>query len=396
MTEPGSDSPPIPYGRQSLNEDDVAAVVRVLRSDWLTTGPAVEAFEAALARRGGAAHAVAVSSGTAALHTGYAAAGLASGDEVITTPLSFVATASAALMQGAAVKFADVDPRTGTIDVEHVAALLTPHTRLIVAVDYAGHPADYDSLRRLAGSGPRLIADAAHSLGASYRGRPVGSLADATALSFHPVKSITTGEGGAILTDDGALAGAARRFRNHGIVRERAAAPAEPSAGAATRDAPWPAWYYEVHSLGCNYRLPDILCALGLSQLERLDAFIDRRRAIAQRYRAAMAGFRGIEQPFERDDVRSSWHLYVLRVLESARRDAFFDRLRALGLGTQVHYRPLHLQPIFAARGYRRGAYPIAEAFASRALSIPLYPGMTDGDVDRVISTVERACREVL
>ena len=393
MTDSNAAGPPIPYGRQSIDDDDVAAVVSVLRSDWLTTGPAVDAFEAALARHGGAAHAVAVSSGTAALHTAYSAAGLAEGEEIITTPLTFVATASAALLLNATVKFADVDPDTGNLDPDSVDALVTPRSRLVVGVDFAGHPADYDRLRRHARDGRKLIADAAHSLGASYRGRPVGCLADATTLSFHPVKSVTTGEGGAILSDDAALAAAARRFRNHGIVR-----PGDASSGAAadTTTPARPSWYYEVRTVGLNYRLPDILCALGVSQLGRLEAFIDRRRALAARYRSAMAGFRGIEQPVERDEVRSSWHLYVLRGHDAARRDAFFERLRALGLGVQVHYRPVHLHPIFTERGYRAGSCPAAEDFAARAVSIPLYPALTDADADRVIETIERVCRETL
>jgi UDP-4-amino-4,6-dideoxy-N-acetyl-beta-L-altrosamine transaminase len=394
MADSTGGPPPIPYGRQSITDEDIDAVVRVLRGDWLTTGPAVDAFEAALAQRGGTGHAVAVSSGTAALHVAYAALNLSPGDDIVTTPLTFVATANAALMLGASVKFADVEPDTGNLNAETVGALVTQRTRLIVGVDFAGHPADYDALRALTHGRIRLVADGAHSLGATYRGRAVGSLADATTLSFHPVKTITTGEGGAILTGDPEVAATARMLRNHGIVRPGEGARRK--GGNEASGGKRPAWYYDVRTVGCNYRIPDILCALGSSQLGRLDAFVERRRELAMRYRAAMAGFDGIEQPVERDDVRSCWHLYVLRVREAARRDAFFDKLRELGLGVQVHYKPIHLHAIFAERGYRVGSCPVAEDFAARAVSIPLYPGMTDADAARVIETVERACREVL
>jgi UDP-4-amino-4,6-dideoxy-N-acetyl-beta-L-altrosamine transaminase len=395
MADSTAGPPPIPYGRQSITDEDIDAVVRVLRGDWLTTGPTVDAFEAALARCGGGGYAVAVSSGTAALHVAYAAVNLGPGDEIVTTPLTFVATANAALMLGASVKFADVEPDTGNLNAETAGALVTQRTRLIVGVDFAGHPADYDALRALAHGRIRVVADGAHSFGATYRGRPVGSLADATTLSFHPVKTVTTGEGGAILTADPEVAATARLLRNHGIVRPGDERRRKKGGNEAT-EGKRPGWYYDVRAVGCNYRIPDILCALGLSQLGRLEAFVERRRELAMRYRAAMAGFDGIEQPVERDDVRSCWHLYVLRVREAARRDAFFDKLRELGLGVQVHYKPVHLHAIFAERGYRVGSCPVAEDFAARAVSIPLYPGMTDADAARVIETVERACREVL
>ncbi len=279
---------PIPYGRQWVDEDDIAAVAEVLRSDFLTTGPAVPAFESALTEITGARHAVAVSSGTAALHAMYFAAGIGPGDEVITSPLTFAATSNAALYLGATVRFADVDPSTGNIDPAAAAALVTDRTRAIVAVDFAGHPADYAALR--SAIGPReiaLLADAAHSLGATDGGRTVGTLADASALSFHPVKPITTAEGGAILTNDGQLAGRAARFRTHGITRD----PAQMQA--ADPDA----WCYEQHDLGFNYRLTDVQAALGRSQLRHLGPFVARRRAIAARYDAAFAEVEGIQTP---------------------------------------------------------------------------------------------------
>lgn len=374
MTKPVSDLPSLPYGSQWIDDEDVEAVARVLRSDWLTTGPAVDAFEDALAAVTGCRHAVAVNSGTAALHAAYAAAGVGPGDEVVTSPLTFVATASTALMLGARLSFADVEPDTGNIDARSVAALVGERTRVVTAVDYAGHPADYDALAAAAAGGARtLLADAAHSLGASLDGRPVGTLADVTTLSFHPVKAITTGEGGAVLTSRDELADAARLFRNHGIVRRADASPA---------------WYYEVRALGLNYRIPDVLCALGSSQLRKLDAFIVRRRRIAERYGEAFADLSSVELPVERPGARSAWHLYVLRVRDATRRNALFDALRAAGLLVQVHYIPVYWHPALAGLGYERGLCPRAEAFAASALSIPLFPRMTDGDVDRVIDTV--------
>lgn len=380
------DESPLPYSSQWIDDDDVDAVARVLRSDWLTTGPAVEEFEHALRGVTGCDHAVAVNSGTAALHTAYAAAGLAGGDEIVTSPLSFVATASAALLQRATIRFADVDPATGNIDPRRVAELVGARTRLIAAVDLAGQPADYDALRAItAGTGRVLVADAAHSLGATLRGRPVGTLADITTLSFHPVKAVTTGEGGAVLTSVAEYADAARRFRNHGIVRD-----------PSRQRSPGPAWYYEVQALGMNYRIPDILCALGTSQLRKLTAFVERRRSLAARYAAAFADCDGIATPTEQADARSSWHLYIVRVEDAARRDALFDSLRAAGINSQLHYIPIYRHPIFADLGFRPGLCPNAEAFAASALSIPLYPRMNDNDVDRVIDTVRRCAKTML
>jgi UDP-4-amino-4,6-dideoxy-N-acetyl-beta-L-altrosamine transaminase len=382
-----SDAPFLPYARQTLDDADVAAVLEVLRGDWLTTGPKVAQFEAALARAGGARHAVAVSSGTAALHAAYAALGLGPGDELVTSPLTFVATAHAALALGARVRFADVDPGTGLLAPAAAAAAVSARTRVLVPVDYAGQPADYGALRALAEErGLALVADAAHSFGARWRGEPVGSLADVSVTSFHPVKAITSAEGGALLTDDDALARRAARFRNHGIERDPARLT-DPDPGA---------WHVEVHELGLNYRLPDVLCALGLSQLDKLERFVARRRAIAAVYGAALAGVPGLELPATADGVLSSWHLYVVRVRDARRRRALFERLRGDGLGVQVHYEPVHLQPFYRARGHRPGECPVAEDFAARALSLPLYPALSERDVQRVIETVCAAARALL
>ena len=375
----------IPYGRQWVDDEDVAAVVDVLRSDFLTTGPAVERFEDALKAATGARRAIALSSGTSALHAMYSAAGLKPGDEVITTSLTFAATANAALYLGATLRFVDVVSDTGNIDPVAVEAALTPRTRLVVAVDYAGHPADYDELNGLTEPrGVTLLADAAHSLGAKYRGRSVGTLAAASELSFHPVKLITTGEGGAVLTDDEALADRAARFRTHGITRE----PAE-----MEQDAPW---HYEQHDLGFNYRLTDMQAALGTSQLSRLSAFVARRREIAARYLEALADLNGLTLPTVRDDVEPAWHLFVVRVADASRRLAFFERLRELGLGVQVHYIPVHYHPYYRALGYERGLCQVAEGFAARAISIPIFPMMTDAQIDRVIDVVRQAVSEKL
>ena len=376
----------IPYGRQWVDDDDVAAVVNVLRSEFLTTGPAVGRFENALEAATGARRAIALSSGTSALHAMYFAAGLQPGDEVITTPLTFAATANAALYLGATVRFVDVLSDTGNIDPAAVEAALSPRTRLVVAVDYAGHPADYDELEAVTGpSGVTLLADAAHSLGATYHRRTVGTLAAASELSFHPVKPITTAEGGAVLTNDEALADRAARFRTHGITRD----PVE----MVQEDGPW---HHEQHDLGFNYRLTDMQAALGTSQLRRLSAFVARRREIAERYLEALADLDGLILPTVRDDVEPGWHLFVVRVADASRRRPFFERLREHGLGVQVHYIPVHYHPYYQGLGYERGSVPVAEAFSARAVSIPIYPMMTDADVNRVIDVVRQAVSEKL
>ncbi len=376
---------PIPYGRQWIDDEDIAAVVEVLRSDYLTTGPAVAAFEDALARVTGARHAVAVNSGTSALHAMYFAAGLRAGDEVITTPLTFAATANAALYLGATVRFVDVLPDTGNIDPAAAEAAIGPRTRLVVAVDYTGHPADYDELAAVAGSrGVTLLADAAHSLGATYHGRPVGTLARASALSFHPVKPITTAEGGAVVTDEEELAERAARFRTHGITRDPAV--------MERNDGPW---HYEQHDLGFNYRLTDVQAALGSSQLRRLDAFLARRRAIAARYLEAWADLDALALPAVRDGVEPGWHLFVVRVATPELRRPFFDRLRALGIGVQVHYIPVHHHPYYRGLGFAPGSCPIAEDFSARAVSLPIFPLMSDDEVDRVTDAVRETVVEV-
>lgn len=371
----------LPYGRQSIDDADVEAVVAALRSDWLTTGPAVDAFEQAISLACGGAAAVSVTSGTAALHVAYAAAGVGPGDEVVTTPLTFVATAAAAALHGATVVFADVEPDTGNLDVAAARAALTERTKVVAAVDYAGLPASPDEFAALAHDvGALFLEDAAHSIGSSWDGRPVGSFADLTTLSFFPTKNLTTAEGGAVVTADAALETRARRFKNHGLVRDR-------------DEQRWPdegPWHQEVHELGLNYRLPDVLAALGTSQLTRLGAFTARRAGIHARYDEGLRDLDGVLTPAHRDRAAPAWHLYPLRVLEGRRR-AVFDHLRAAGIGVQVNYIPAYWHPAFADLGYRRGLCPNAEAYYEQEISLPLFPDLTDSEVDRVIDEVRRA-----
>ncbi|PZF97564.1 DegT/DnrJ/EryC1/StrS family aminotransferase [Micromonospora deserti] len=375
-------TPLLPYGRQSVTEDDVAAVVAALRSDWLTTGPQVDAFEADLARWTGGAGCAAVSNGTAALHVAYAAAGVGPGDEVIVPPMTFVATASSAVALGATIVFADVEEETFTLDPAAVAAAVTARTRVVSAVDYAGHPADYDALRAATGGDALLLADAAHSIGATYRGRPVGTLADLTTFSFFPTKNLTTAEGGAVASGDPQLLKRARRFRNIGLVRDR-------------DEQRWPdegGWHQEVHEFGLNYRLPDVLCALGRSQLRRLADFLAARARLVARYDEALADLPGVLTPGRRSWANPAWHLYPIRVLDGRRREVY-DRMRAAGIGVQVNYIPVHWHPAFADLGYRRGSCPVAESFYQQQLSLPLFPDLTDSDQDRVIDALSAALR---
>ncbi|MEV0146632.1 MULTISPECIES: aminotransferase class I/II-fold pyridoxal phosphate-dependent enzyme [unclassified Nonomuraea] len=368
----------IPYGRHSVDEDDVRAVAEVLRGDWLTTGPEVTRFEAELARWTGGVPCLAVTSGTAALHVAYAAAGIGRDDEVVTSPLTFVATAAAAALRGARVVFADVQDDTGNLDPDAAAALLTARTRAVTAVDYAGHPADYDELRGVADrAGATLVGDAAHSLGASYKGRPVGLLADITTFSFFATKTVTTAEGGAVALPHGERHTRAARFRNHGLVRD----PAE------QRDPGHGGWHQEVHDFGLNYRLPDVLCALGLSQLRRLPAFLARRAELVARYDTLLAGVPGLRLPGRRPYTEPAWHLYPVRVLDGRRREVY-DRMRAAGIGVQVNYIPAYWHPVFEDLGYRRGMCPRAEAYYGEELSLPLYPALTDSQQDQVVESL--------
>ena len=379
--EPRTAAPFLPYGRHTIEPDDVAAVVAALGSSHLTQGPRVEQFEQALAAATGARHAVVLANGTAALHAAAFAAGLGPGDEVVMPPISFVASANSVCYLGATPIFADVDPDQHNLEPEAARAALSPSTRAILAVDFGGHPADYPALRALCDQHRLLlIADACHSLGATLGGQPVGRHAHLTCLSFHPVKAVTTGEGGAVLTDDDRLAAACRRFRTHGI--ERAAERLEEHHGP---------WYYEMQDLGFNYRITDLQCALGHSQLGKLGRFLAERRRLAEAYGPLLAPLSDVRPPRERDGARSAWHLYPVEV-PPGRRRATFERLRADGIGVQVHYLPIYRHPWYRRRfGLDPSRFTHAEAYYASAITLPLFPGLTDADQRRVVASLERA-----
>jgi perosamine synthetase len=377
----------LPYGRQSLDDADIQAVVEVLKSDWLTTGPKVGEFEERFAAWVGARHAISYSSGTAALHGAAFAAGLGPGDEAITTPMTFCATANCILYQGATPVFADVSPDTLNLDPKEVAKRVSARTKAIIAVDYAGHPAALDELGQLAkaqapqGQSTLLIEDACHALGAEYRGKRVGGIADMTVFSFHPVKHLTTGEGGMVTTNDAQLAETLRRFRNHGISSE---ARQRQEAGQ---------WFYEMVLLGFNYRLTDIACALGLSQLEKLDANLARRREIAAQYASAFRDLSAILVPAVRDGVHPAWHLYPIRLnlgTLSMGRAEIFRALRAENIGVNVHYIPVHQHPYYRERFKSKETYPVAEDAYERLISLPMFHSMTAQDVEDVIHAVTK------
>lgn len=371
----------IPYGRQSVNDDDIAAVVATLRSDWLTMGPEVTNFEAAIARRAGVSNAVAVSSGTAALHCAYAATGVGKGDEVITSPMTFVATAATAALQGAKIVFADVQDDTANIDPLAVESLVTSRTRVIAAVDYAGHPADLDELTSIARRhGALVLEDAAHSIASLYRDRPVGSIADLTTFSFFPTKNLTTAEGGAVVSTDAKLLDGARKFHAHGLVRER-------SEQRFPDEGPW---HQEVHQFGLNYRLPDVLSALGTSQLNRILDFKERRKNIFARYVDELADVPEVVLPTRRHYVDPMWHLFPVRV-PGGERKRVFEYLRNNGVLVQVNYIPAYWHPVFEDLGYQRGMCPIAEQFYSEEISLPMYASLEESDQARVIETLRAA-----
>jgi perosamine synthetase len=370
---------PLPYARQTLEPDDVAAVADALAADWITQGPTVARFERALADRAGVKHAIAVASGTAALHAACWAAGLAGGDEVITTPLTFAATAAAIVGRGAQPVFADIDCATLNMSADAVKRVATTRTRALLPVDFAGLPCDYEHLLPLASEhGWIVIADAAHSFGGAFRDRPVGALADMTTLSFHPAKLITTGEGGAVLTGRDDLAERLRTMRHHGIRH-------------TDREHPW---RYEIPDLGNNYRLTDFQSALGLSQLEKLDRFWQRRDQLARRYREELAGSRLIELPALPATHRHGWHLFVVMLrLDrlSADRDTIVTALRAENIGATVHYPLVYRHPFYRKEfGYGPGLCPNADAVEERLVTLPLFPAMSDLDQDDVLSALDK------
>ncbi|MBT6340622.1 MAG: UDP-4-amino-4,6-dideoxy-N-acetyl-beta-L-altrosamine transaminase [Desulfobacula sp.] len=369
----------IPYSRQSINEKDIAAVCSVLRSDYLTTGPKIEEFEQAICSYVGAKHGVAVSNGTAALHCAMYALGIDSGDEVIIPPITFASTANCVCFMGGTPVFADVEPGTLLIDPKEVEARITPKTKAIIGVDYAGQPCDWDGLRVLANKHSlALIADSCHAIGAEYKGNNVGTLADMTIFSFHPVKHITTGEGGMIVTDDKDYSDKMRIFRSHGITTD-----------ARTREKTG-AWFYEMVDLGYNYRISDIQCALGLSQLEKLPEWIKQRQKIAGMYDQFFAE-NNLSSPLTVRQNRT--HVYHLYVVQMKNRDKVFSDLREQGIGVNVHYVPVHLHPYYQKKfGYGKGLCPVAEKAYEQLITLPLYPGMTNKDV----KMVERIIKDIV
>lgn len=381
----------IPYGRQSISEDDISAVVRVLRSDWLTQGPAIERFEATVAAHCGVRHAVAVANGTAALHTACIAAGLGEGDLLWTSPNTFVASANCARYCAADVDFVDIDPRTYCMSVDALAAKLEAAEaagslpRVVVPVDFAGQPCDLAPIADLAERyGFLVLEDASHAIGASYSDSLVGSCdySAMTTFSFHPVKIVTTGEGGIITTNDDRLAERLRLFRSHGVTRDEALMDCESHGG----------WYYEQVALGYNYRMTDMQAALGASQMGRLEEFVARRRELAGRYDKLLS-LLPVGLPWQDPRSASAWHLYVVRILpESGKtRREVYDAMRDAGIGVNVHYIPVHLQPYYRALGFGPGDFPVAEAYYEQVLTLPLYAGMTDEQQDAVVRALTEA-----
>ena len=370
----------LPYGHHWIDDEDIAAVVEVLKSDWITQGPKVDEFERNVAEYCGAKYGVAVSSGTAALHAACSVAGISWGDDAITTPITFAATANAVTYCGGKPVFADIREDTLNIDVEEIKKKLSPRTKAILPVDFAGHPADLDEIRAIAEERKLVvIEDACHALGAEYKGKKVGSLSDMTILSFHPVKHITTGEGGMILTDNEEFYEKLKVFRHHGIVKDN------------VDKGPW---HYEISDLGHNLRIADFQCALGISQMRKLDRFVARRRGIAARYDEAFAEMEGIITPVESADVKASYHIYVLQMqteLLRVGRKEVFEALRAENIGVNVHYMPVHLHPYFQREfGYKKDDFPRSEKYYERAITLPIFPKMNDGDVEDVITAVKR------
>ncbi len=367
----------ISYGRHSINSEDIADVVKILQSDWLTIGPKVEEFERCLEKFTNTPT-IAVSSGTAALHCAFAAIQLTAGDEIITPPITFIATQATAALFGAKIVFADVLPDTGNIDPAEVEKVITSRTKAIVAVDFAGHPADLDELRDLASrKGIYLIEDAAHSFGSKYRGKYVGSIADITTFSFFPTKNITTGEGGALASIDSDLLKRARLFSKQGLVKDRANFQL---LGEGI-------WHQEVQEFGLNYRLPDVSCALGISQLNRFEEFRANRDMVFDRYQTNLQNIDRLKLPTKKNYVEPFWHLFPIQV-DPKCRENFFEFMHSRSIKVQVNYLPAHLHPVFKKLGFGRGDFPVSENFYSGEISLPIYSGLTESQVDLICETI--------
>lgn len=368
------------YGHQWIDEEDIASVVESLRSEWITQGPNIDEFEKKVSDYCDAKHAIAFSSGTTALHAACAVAGVSRGDEVITTPITFVATANAIIYCGGKPVLADIREDTLNIDPVEIRARISPRTKAILPVDFTGHPTDLDEIMQIARKNNLVvIEDACHALGAKYKGSKIGSLVDMTVFSFHPVKHITTGEGGMVLTNHDEYVEKLRTFRHHGIIK---------------RNSGHGSWHYEIEDLGYNFRITDFQSALGISQLKKLDSFVMRRREIAARYNHAFSTMDEVITPIEVDEVKSAYHLYVIQLqielLEVGRKE-IFESLRAENIGVNVHYIPVHFHPYYQREfGYKNGDYPKAEKYYERAITLPLYPKMSNEDVESVIKAVRK------
>lgn len=368
----------IPYGRQCIDEDDIQAVNDVLRSDYITTGPKIEEFEKIVANYVGAKYAVAVANGTAALHAACFVAGINKGDEVITTPITFAASANCILYCGGKPVFADINPYTYNISADDIVKKITCNTKAIIPVHFTGQPCEMDKINDIAKQyNLIIIEDAAHALGADYKGRKIGSISDMTTFSFHPVKHITTGEGGMITTNNEELYKKLLLFRTHGITRDENIMINNEGS-----------WYYEQLDLGYNYRITDIQCALGISQMKKLNTFVSRRREIAEKYNNAFSNVDGLVIPHQIEGCNNSWHLYVIQVVNKKRREAF-DKLRELGIGVNVHYIPVYKHPYYQNNGYKNIVCCNSEELYKHIISIPMFPDMTDEEVDYVIEKVK-------
>ena len=374
----------IPYGRQTIEEDDIEEVVKVLRSDFLTTGPKVEELEQAVKDYTGAKYAVAISNGTSALHAACYAAGIGPGDEVITTPLTFAASANCVKYCGGTPVFADVDAKTYNIDPVDIRRKITDKTKAIIPVHLAGQPCDMDAIHQIAREHNLIvIEDGAHALGSIYKGKKVGKLSDMTTFSFHPVKPITTGEGGMIMTDDPDLYQKLFLFRSHCITKDPLLMSENPGP-----------WFYQQLDLGYNYRITDIQCALGVSQMRKLDGFLERRRELVDRYNQAFAEWDDIVTPYQLPDTSSGWHLYIIQVRNHDRL-AVFEKMREAGIGVNVHYIPVYQHPYYRQNGYQDVYCPNAEEIYAHMMSLPLYPGLTNEQQDTVVEILKNVLKSV-
>lgn len=378
----------LPYGRQAIDEQDIEAVIKVLKGEYLTTGPSIQEFETKVAKYVDAKYAVSFSNGTAALHGACYVAGIGNGDEVITTPMTFAASANCVLYQGGTVVFADINPQTYNINPSDIEKKITSKTKAIIPVHFTGQPVELDSVHELANKHNLVvIEDAAHAIGSTYKGRKIGGLSDMTMFSFHPVKHITTGEGGIITTNNDDYYKKLLQFRSHGITRD--------SDQLNENHGPW---YYEMQSLGYNYRMTDIQAALGSSQLDKIERFIKRRKEIVHQYNEAFKGNSNFTIPYQTTNGDSSWHLYVLKIntdLLTVGRKEVFEMLQARNIGVNVHYIPVHTMPYYKELGYQKGSLPIAERVYENIISLPLFPAMMDKDVHYVINAITEVIEQV-